>query len=227
MSSTLSSIKPHKPTFKENTLPHLFSKVFIVTGGSSGVGRELANILYQRNGTVYIAARSEAKTTAVIQNIKNNHPTSRGKLAYISLKLDDLATIKSSADDFLSKEARLDVLFNNAGVMIPPQGSKTVQGYELQLGVNCLGPWLFTHFLRGVLATTAKTAPKASVRVVWVSSDAVGFAPKTSPIDFDNMDYHKEETAWMKYGRSKCGMVLHGKEFARRTASDGIISVVR
>ena len=113
------------------------------------------------------------------------------------------------------------------GVMVPPQGSKTVQGYELQLGTNNLGPFLFTYFLTPILATTVKAAPKNSVRIVWVSSSAANITAPKPAIDFSNMDYHIEEGIWVKYGRSKAGNVLHSAEFARRKADSGIISLVR
>jgi NAD(P)-dependent dehydrogenase (short-subunit alcohol dehydrogenase family) len=199
--------------------------VFLITGASGGLGKELASILYQRNAKIYMAARSKAKTDGVINEIKTAHPTSTGQLIFLSLVLDDLTTIKKSADQFLGQESRLDVLYLNAGVMVPPQGSKTVQGYELQLGVNNLAHFLLVHFLGPVLVATARIAPKHSVRVIWVSSSAADGAPAPA-VDFDNMDYHREEGLWTKYMRSKAGNVLQSVEFARRTASDGIISVV-
>ena len=124
------------------------------------------------------------------------------------------------------KEARLDVLWNNAGVMNPPAGSKTRQGYEQQLGVNTIAPFLFTWYLRHILVATAKVAPPASVRVAWVSSIAVGFAPKPA-INFENMDYHKDERQDTKYARSKVGTCLHAAEFQRRFADQDVVSVVR
>lgn len=182
--------------------------------------------MYQHNAKVYLAARSEVKTAEVIDEIQRAHPSSSGKLLFHNLQLDDLTTIKSSAQQFLARESRLDVLWNNAGVMVPPQGSKTVQGYELQLGINNLGHFLFTHFLHPLLVETAKLAPKNSVRVVWVSSSAADNAPKPA-IDFLNMDYHRDEGIWSKYSRSKAGNVLHAVEYARRAGSQGIISMVR
>lgn len=109
--------------------------------------------------------------------------------------------------------------------MVPPSGSKTVQGYELQLGTNNIGHFLFTKFLHPLLKKTAASSPKNSVRVVWVSSSAIDVAPKEA-IDFTNMDYKRDEMAWTKYGRSKAGNVLHAVEFARRTEGEGIVSVV-
>ncbi|KAH9206604.1 short-chain dehydrogenase [Leptodontidium sp. 2 PMI_412] len=215
---------PPKPTLTEKTLPDQSGKVFIVTGGASGLGFELVNILHARNGKVYLAGRSEAKALAAIEAIEAKHPKSTGQILFLHLDLNDLTTIRKSADEFLAKEKRLDVLFNNAGVMVPPQGSKTVQGYELQLGTNNLAPFLFTTLLIPLMVSTAKTALKDSVRVVWVSSSAVITAPKPA-VDFDNMDYRKEEGIWAKYSRSKAGLVIYAAEMARRTSGQGIISV--
>lgn len=91
------------------------------------MGRELVNILFAKNGTVYVAARSEPKAQETISWCKGEHPSSSGKLKFLHLDLDDLSGIKKSAEEFLANETRLDVLWNNAGVMIPPAGSKTKQ----------------------------------------------------------------------------------------------------
>lgn len=244
-----STIKPAKPTLTEANLPDQAGKVcssssssflfffigspltilclqvFIVTGGTSGVGKELSGILYQRNAKVYIAARSQDKYDEAEKEIKAAHPSSTGQLVFLKLVLDDLTTIKATADDFLAKESKIDVLFLNAGVMIPAQGSKTTQGYELQQGVNNLGHFLFAKLLTPTLVESAKTAPKNSVRIVWVSSSAADFAPKP-PIVFDNMDYKTDESRFTKYARSKAGNAIHSCEFSRRYADSGIISLV-
>lgn len=109
--------------------------------------------------------------------------------------------------------------------MTPPQGSTTAQGYELQLGTNCLGHFLFVKYLHDILRKTAITAAKDSVRVIWVSSSAAMLAPKP-PINFNNMDYSKNESAMTKYCRSKAGNVLHCVEFAKRSSGEGILSLV-
>ena len=197
-----------------------------MTGGNAGIGLELVKILYAHNATVYIASRSEEKASKAITSIQASFPKSNGEVKFLHLDLNDLELVKKSAESFLSKETRLDVLWNNAGVMVPPQGSKTKQNYEAQLGVNCLGPFLFTQLLMPMLIQTAKTAPQASVRVVWLSSSAAeGLAPKGA-IDMTKLDYKKDESAWFKYGISKAGNILYGKEFARRYRADGVISVV-
>ena len=148
-------------------------------------------------------------------------------MVFLHLDLDDLTTIKASAEAFLEENDRLDILFNNAGVMVPPQGSKTKQGYELQLGTNNVAPFLFTKLLHPILTKTAQTAPADSVRVIWVSSNNAEFTTPKNGIEMDDLDYHRDQPAWTKYGISKAGNIFHSSEFARRTQGEGIISVVR
>ncbi|KAJ8105079.1 hypothetical protein ONZ43_g7568 [Nemania bipapillata] len=220
MSSTLKNLCPGEPPLTEDNLGTQEGKVFIVTGANTGLGKELAKILYSKHAKVYVAARSETKANAAIEDIRGLYATSKGELVYLHLDLNDLRTIKKSADEFLAKEQRLDVLWNNAGVMVPPAGSMTAQGYELQLGVNNIATFLFTRFLSPVLITTAGSAAEKSVRVVWVSSAAAEGAPKPA-IDFSNMDYAKDEGQWQKYQRSKAGSILHACEAARRSQREG------
>ena len=139
-------------------------------GGYAGCGKELSKILYGKNGTVYVAGRSKEKADAAIEEINKAHPSSDGKLEFLKVDLADLASVKASADDFLNREQRLDVLTNNAGVMIPPVGSKAAQGHELQMGTNVLGPFLFTQLLTPLLQKTAASSPPGSVRVTWAAS---------------------------------------------------------
>jgi NAD(P)-dependent dehydrogenase (short-subunit alcohol dehydrogenase family) len=140
--------------------------------------------------------------------------------------LSDLSTIAASAKAFLAEETRLDVLFNNAGVMMPPASAKTQQGYDLQLGVNCLGPFLFTKLLTPLLRKTAENSPADSVRVVWVSSSAADGLSPAGGVVMDNLDYKVDKNVYHKYGVSKAGNYFHATEFARLFKSDGVISVV-
>lgn len=226
MGNQFSQAFPPTPQFTESSLPSLTGKVYIVTGSSAGVGKELARLLYSLNATVYIAARSASRSNAAIAWIKSQHPSSSGKLVFLKLDLNDLDGIKPSVEEFLEKEGRLDVLFNNAGVMIPPQGSRTKQRFELQLGTNCVAPFLFTKLLTPLLVKTAKTSEKGGVRVIWVSSSAAHLAAPTGGVDMQNLDYKKDQPAWAKYGVSKGGNVLHAIEYARRYKGDGIVSIV-
>lgn len=213
---------PKAPLTEENLGPQ-DGRVFIVTGGYAGVGKELCKILYQHNGTVYVAGRSRSKYDAAEAEIKKAHPGSKGKLEFLHLDLADLPTIKASADAFLAKEQRLDVLTNNAGVMTPPAGSKTAQGHELQLGTNVLGPWLFTHHLTPILVETAASSPKGSVRVTWAASLATAFSPKAGlKWDGDAPKTHGKPP--IDYAQSKAANYLLAAEFASRFGKEGVVS---
>lgn len=226
MGNQISQMFPPAAAFTESQVPSgsLKDKVFIVTGASAGVGKELARLLYSLHGTVYLAARSSERTNAAISWIREAHPDSKGSLTYLYLELADLESIKPAAEEFLAKEKRLDVLFNNAGVMVPPQGSTTKQGYELQLGTNCLGHYAFTKLLTPLLVQTAKTSEAGSVRVVWVSSSAVMGAP-SGGVDMANLDYRNDKFAFQKYSVSKAGNVLHALQMRNLHAKDGVLSV--
>lgn len=201
-------------------------QVYVVTGANTGVGKELSKLLYAKNAHIYIAARSEEKALRAIDDIKEASPSSTGALHFLKLDLADLSTIKASADEFLAKESRLDVLFNNAGVMMPAPGTKTAQGYELQLGVNNVGTFMLTRLLTPILVQTAKTAPSNSVRVVWVSSSAAD-APTgpTHGVEMNELNPAKPRNGLYDYMQSKAGNFLHSAEFARLHAADGIVSV--
>ncbi|GAM86970.1 hypothetical protein ANO11243_049910 [Dothideomycetidae sp. 11243] len=217
--------KPVAPPLTEHNLPDQTGKVFLVTGATSGIGKELGRLLYGANARVWIAARSKSKAEQTIAEIQSKAPGSKGDLRTLIIDFNDLRTIKPAVEDFLAKEDRLHVLFNNAGIMIPPQGTKTVQGYEAQLGVNNVAPFLFTKLLMPLLTHSAGLAPPGAVRVVWVSSSAVNaFAPATG-VEMDNLDYHNDKGQWFKYGASKAGNVFHAAEFARRFSSSGIVNV--
>ena len=198
-----------------------------MTGGYAGCGYELVKILYEKNATVYVAGRSQDKASVAIEQLKKAYPASKGKVEFLKLDLSDLSTVKPAAEEFMSKESRLDVLTNNAGVMVPPKGSKDAQGNELQLGTNCLGPFLFTKCLLPVLERTAKESPAGSVRVTWAASLAVAVQSPKGGVTFEKDGNVKQFLSGPEpcYGQSKAGNTYLAAEFAHRYGKDGIISV--
>ena len=203
-------------------------QVYIVTGSNTGVGKEVAQLLYSKNARVYIAARSEDKANQAIADIKKARPHSGGSLVFQHLDLSDLSTIKTSAQQFTSQESKLHVLFNNAGVQAlnTKAPNKTAQGHEIHLGVNVIGTFLFTRLLTPTLVATAKTEPSNTVRVVWVSSlgtEMVG--EKSHGISLNYLNYWPALKPLERYGISKAGNWLHGVEFAKRFQADGVISI--
>ena len=215
-----------KPAFTEKNVSDLQGKVYIVTGSNTGIGKELARMLYAKNARVYIAARSKEKAEKAIEDMKKASPRSKGTLKFLHLDLSDLYKVKTAAQSFMAQEKKLHVLFNNAGLMATEPLAKTAQGYEMALGVNCIGTFLFTKLLTPTLVATAKTEPANVVRVVWLSSFGLElFAAKDVGISLDNLDYHNPVPSTERYGISKCGTWALGVEFARRYKADGIISM--
>lgn len=106
-----------EPTLTEKNLPDQTGRVAIVTGGYSGAGRALCEILYKQNATVHIAGRSEAKYDGAVAHIQQACPQSKGRLKFLRLDLSDLRTIKPAAEQFMTQEQDLHVLTNNAGVV--------------------------------------------------------------------------------------------------------------
>lgn len=222
------SIPP--PSFTENELPDQTGKTHVITGGYSGIGYELVSILYAANATIFIAGRDPSKAHAAISQIQLLHPQSQGKLEFLPLDLSDLSKIRPAVDDLLTRITRLDVLVNNAGIMVPPAGSKTAQGHELQLGVNVLGPFLFTSLLIPILQKTASLSPPGSVRILWPASLAVELSP---PGGIELVQNENSAIAAPKtyldqaknYSISKVANALLAIETARRFGNDGILSV--
>ena len=130
--SKLSAFFPPAPRFTDANLPSQNGRVIIITGAASGVGFELAKILYLAGGTVYIAARSTARCEGAITKIleQTEHTGNgkggkgKGKLESMVVDLADLRTVKPAVESFLEREKMLDVLVHNAAVMTPPVGSK-------------------------------------------------------------------------------------------------------
>lgn len=192
------------------------------------MGKDLAKILYTKNAKVYIAARSEERAAVAIAEIKKAAPTSKGELVFMKLDLGDLSTIKASADFFLSRESKLHTLFNNAGVMyVDMKGpQKTPQGYEMNLGVNVLGTFLFTKLLTPLLVATAKSEPAGSVRIIWLSSLGTEITgEKSIGFNYKDLEGHAKRPGMDRYAFSKAGNWLHAVDCARRLKGDGVVSV--
>ncbi|KAL8829342.1 MAG: hypothetical protein Q9191_002071 [Dirinaria sp. TL-2023a] len=219
-------IFPPSPTFTEHHAGDQGGRVFLITGSTSGVGFELAKLLYGLNGTVYVAARSPEKIKQAIKSIKSQVHTKAGRVEALEVDLANLASIGQSARAFLAKEDRLDVLVHNAGLMTPPAGSKTNLGHDLEMGTNCLGPFLFNHYLEPTLKKTAASSEnRLGVRIVWVASMIAASVPKGG-ITMNNDGSPKViKNAMENYMQSKVGNVFLAKETAQRVDNDGIINV--
>lgn len=159
-----------------------------------------------------------------ISAMKEAYPDSKGRVEFLMLDLSDLATIKPAAEEFLAKESKLHVLTNNAGVMFPPTGSKDKHGHELQLGTNCLGPFLFTKLLTPILQKTAAEEPAGTVRVTWASSLMAQVGSPKHGVELTESG-PKTFGSSVDYSQSKAANCYLASEFSTKYAKDGIISV--
>ena len=184
-------------------IPAQKGRTFIVTGANSGLGYVTALELARHGARVVLAVRSTEKGDDAAGRIRRAVPDA--SLEVRKVDLADLDSVRAFAEGIDA----LDVLVNNAGIMMPPR-SLTKQGYELQLGSNHLG-----HF-----ALTALLYPKLNRetgRVVTVTSDM----HRVGKIHFDDLDGERRYSPTDAYAQSKLANVLFGLELHRRLTAKG------
>ncbi|EJF57880.1 NAD(P)-binding protein [Dichomitus squalens LYAD-421 SS1] len=217
----LGQIYPPKSKFSVDLIPDLTGRVIIVTGGNTGLGYETVKALLQHNAKVYLAARSKEKAEKAITSLKE----ATGKEAvFHELDLSDLAAVKKSAEDFLSKEKELHVLYNNAGVMWPPIEMLTKDGHDLQFGTNVVGPFLFTELLMPALIEGTKTSPDQHARVIVVSSSGA-YAETLHWGTFKDSPERRKLSTQSLYYQSKHANVIVARQIAKRYADKGIVAI--
>jgi len=199
--------------FTDKDVPGQDGRVFFVTGANSGLGYESARALAGKGARVLMGCRSEDRAMAAMAQIRAEFP--QADLRHIPLDLGDLRSIRDAAA-LVEQEPRLDVLLNNAGIMMPPR-AETSDGFESQFGVNHLG----TFALTGLLLD--KLAEGEAPRVVITSS----MAHRSGRIDFDDINAEENYSRWGRYAMSKLANLLHMYELDRRLrAADSPILAV-
>jgi NAD(P)-dependent dehydrogenase (short-subunit alcohol dehydrogenase family) len=189
--------------WSEADIPDQGGRTAVVTGANSGIGFETARALAARGARVVLACRSEEKGRDAERRLRAAVPG--GDARFEPLDLGSLASVRAFAEKLRASEPRLDLLVNNAGVMMPPYG-KTEDGFETQLGTNHLG-----HFaLTGLLLEPLRRTPKA--RVVSVSSTAHWWGR----IDFSDLNAERSYDPTRAYGQSKLANLLFARELQRR-----------
>ncbi|MEK6478448.1 oxidoreductase [Catalinimonas sp. 4WD22] len=191
-----------------NDLPLQDGRIFIVTGANTGLGYETALALAKKGGKVIMACRNLSKANAAKTKIETEVP--KADLEVMEIDLSSLQSVRNFAKVYQSKFDRLDVLINNAGVMMPPY-TQTEDGFELQLGANYLGHFLLT----GLLLDTILKTPNS--RVVTLSS----IAHKNGKINFDDLQSEKKYSASDAYGQSKLACLMFTFELQRRLEKEG------
>lgn len=189
-------------------MPDLTGKTAIVTGANTGIGYETALALYEAGAHVILACRNEEHAQQALNKMQSQN--GKGSLEIGVLDLASLESVKQFAGDIISKHKQLHLLINNAGVMIPPP-SKTVEGYELQFGVNFIGHFVLTGLLYDLLNSTPGS------RIVTLSS----MAYLRGVIDFDNLKSEKDYDPMREYRQSKLADLMFAIELQRRIVASG------
>ncbi|KAL2840768.1 hypothetical protein BJY01DRAFT_218100 [Aspergillus pseudoustus] len=198
-------------TFHPDQLPDLKGKVFIVTGGNSGIGYYTVSNLAEHGAHVYMCARSPEKGAAAIADIKKAHPSANVDL--LQMDLMDLTSVLAAAKRFLALETALHGLVNNAGIMATPF-ELTTDGHEAQWQTNYLAHWVLTEHLLPLMLRTARSLPAGSVRIVNLTSSGHLSAPKNG-INFADLSL-KESGPWPRYGQSKLANILHSRTLHKK-----------
>ena len=184
-------------------------RVVLVTGSSSGLGAETARVLAAKNATVVMAVRNTAKGEGVAEAIREQFP--EATVTVRELNLSSLESVRQFAGSFVANYDRLDVLVNNAGVMMPPY-SKTEDGFEIQMGTNHLGHFALTGLLMPLLEQTEGS------RIVNVSS----LAHRFGNIHFDDLAWEgRAYNTRRAYGDSKIANLYFTSELVKRAKAKG------
>ncbi|NQT62965.1 MAG: SDR family oxidoreductase [Candidatus Marinimicrobia bacterium] len=191
-------------------IPDQTGRVVIITGANSGIGFEAAKVLALKGADVVLAVRNQAKGDLAKAEIIQEYAPA--KVTVSILDLSSLKSVKLFSEDFAKAQTRLDLLINNAGIMIPPYG-KTEDGFESQMGTNHLGHFALTAQLFPLLKGTGNS------RIVNVSSTA----HNAGNINFDDIHWESRKySPWKSYGDSKIANLYFTNELGKRMTAAGL-----
>lgn len=197
-----------KPQWTNRDIPSQTGRCAIVTGANSGIGFETARILALKGAHVVLACRNKDKATTAIKRIQRE--SSEINVESMMLDLSSLQSVQMFAETFYASHERLDLLINNAGVMMTPSRVETKDGFELQFGINHIGHFALTLRLLKLLLGTEKS------RVINLSS----VAHRAGTIAFDDLHWkHRRYKMTGSYSQSKLANLLFTLELHRRLES--------
>jgi NAD(P)-dependent dehydrogenase (short-subunit alcohol dehydrogenase family) len=188
----------------------LKGKRFLVTGSTSGIGRETARALLTRGASVVGTARDASKAEGSTAQFKEAAAVGGGTWGLIYLDLASLASVRTTAQTLVKDGRKFDAIIANAGVMAPPFG-RTTDGFELQFGINHVGHFVLVNAVEPLLVDGG--------RLVVLSSQA----HRSADVDLvdPNFDNHPYD-AWTAYGQSKTANTLFAVEFDKRHRGRGV-----
>ncbi|KAJ3349428.1 hypothetical protein HDU91_006391 [Kappamyces sp. JEL0680] len=183
-------------------------KVVLVTGGNSGIGFQTVSQLAKKGAKVYLGARNPKKASDAIEKIKSEMGQDV-KVEFLQIDLADIASVKAAAAELKSKESKLDVCINNAGIMAGPF-ELTKDGIEAQFGTNHVGHFVLTRELLPWL----QKAPEP--RIVNLSSIAHKFTPSKGILTLEETNTESTMNNWTRYGQSKLANLLFSAGLHKR-----------
>lgn len=187
------------------------TKVVLITGGNAGIGKETAVGLAQQGARVLITSRDAERGAGALAEILDR--SGSAAVEVVALDLADLASVRRCAAEVLQRTDRLDVLVDNAGLVMSRR-TQTADGFETTFGVNHLGHFLLTNLLLDRLRASAPS------RVVVVSSDAHKQA--RHGLDFDDLQSERSYRPFVVYGKTKLANIYFARELARRLEGTGV-----
>lgn len=188
-------------------------KTAVITGGSSGIGRQTALNLAQAGARVVITARDEARGEAAVSDLKAK--AGSDEIELIVFDLGDLTAVRSGAEDLLATCDRIDVLVNNAGIVLSER-RESADGFEATFAINHLGPFLLTTLLMD------RIKQSAPARIVNVASTAHNAA--RHGLDFTDLQSTRRYRGMQAYPRSKLANIYFTTELARRLDGTGVMA---
>lgn len=191
-------------------------KTCLITGSTSGIGKEIAIGLAKMKANVVLVGRSKAKCQATLEEIWRNASvsTNKNRVSYLLADLSSQASIHQLANEFLDSYESLDILINNAGVFLSRR-STTVDSIEYTFAVNHLAPFLLTNLLFERIKASSPS------RIITTSS----VAHRGAHINFDNLQFERGRYNGVEaYRQSKLANILFTKELARRSRGSGVTS---
>ncbi len=190
-------------------MPSQLGKTFLITGANSGLGFGTSKELAKKGAKVIMTARNLKKGDAAMTAIKKE--VANADLTLMQLDLADLNSVEQFASAFKRDFQTLDVLINNAGVMMPNNRQVTKQGFELQFGTNHIGHFVLTNYLLPILERTPKS------RIVTLSS----LVAKMSKADiyWNDLQWEQSYDKMAAYAQSKLANMMFGMELHHRLQS--------
>ena len=192
-----------KKNWGEGDIPDQTGKTVFITGANIGLGYEATRMLSSRGARVLMACRDPERAKGAASALRAANP--KAQLDLLSLDLADFGSVSDVEPQLKALGVgRIDVLLNNAGIMMPPKRQLTRQGHEIQFGVNHLGHFALTRALYPMLSPNGRIVNVASI------------ADRRGDINWRDLCWSKNYDPSASYGQSKTANLLFTLELARR-----------